>query len=120
MTAAPMSYTAEDLPPRLTKPDGSPDVRGWLTFIEPLPDELQRLEDATAHLDLYSRPRNRRRHPTETERVLLRAIGFTLPDDNPNYRGVPLRTFVTYAGNTTRIRTWPLLADQTPISGDHA
>ena len=115
-----MTYTAADLPPRLTKLDGSPDMRGLLTFTEPLPDELQRLEDATAHWDLYSRPRNRRRSPTETERVLLRAIGLTLPDDDPNYQGVPLRTFVNYAGNTTRIRRWPLLADQTPISGVHA
>lgn len=109
-----MNDDALQLPPRLTKPEGSPDVRGWLTFTEPLPDELQDSEDSTAENDLHARPRSRRRPATGTERVLLRALGFVLPDDQPGYAGVPLKTHVTYAGNTVRIRTWPSLKDQLP------
>lgn len=112
-----MNDDAVQLPPRLTKPDGSPDVRGILAFGSPLPDELQNAEDSTAENDLYARPRNRRRPATATERTLLRLLGFTLPDEVPGYAGVPLRTHVTYAGNTVRIRTWPSLKDQIPTTG---
>lgn len=105
------------LPPRLTKPEGGPDVRGWLTFTEPLPDELQRAEDSTAENDLYARPRNRRRPATGTERTLLRLLGFILPDEVDGYAGVPLKTHVTYAGNTVRLRTWPALKCQIPTTG---
>ncbi|OZE92606.1 hypothetical protein CH298_03590 [Rhodococcoides fascians] len=115
-----MNDDAVQLPPRLTKPDGSPDVRGWLTFTEQLPDELQNAEDSTAENDLYARPRSRRRPVTDTERTLLEVLGFTLPDEVPGYVGVPLRTHVTFAGNTVRIRTWPSLKDQIPTSGVHA
>ncbi|OZE85526.1 hypothetical protein CH298_23040 [Rhodococcoides fascians] len=117
MTAEPMRYTAADLPPRLTKPDGSPDVRGLLAFTETLPDELQNAEDCTAENDLYARPRSRRRPATATERTLLRLLGFTLPDEVPGFVGVPLKTHVTYAGSTVRIRTWPSLKDQIPTAG---
>ncbi|GHP16750.1 hypothetical protein RN2511_014860 [Rhodococcus sp. NKCM2511] len=114
-----MNDDAVQLPPRLTKPDGSPDVRGILAFASPLPDELQNAEDSTAENDLYARPRNRRRPATATERTLLRLLGFTLPDEVPGYAGVPLKTHVTYAGNTVRIRTWPSLKDQIPTAGVH-
>ncbi|MET4049922.1 MULTISPECIES: hypothetical protein [unclassified Rhodococcus (in: high G+C Gram-positive bacteria)] len=109
--------TAADLPPRLTKPDGSHDIRGWITFLRPLPNELQNAEDATLHADFAARPRNRRRYATDTEKVLLRLLGFEIPDDTPGYSGPPLYCHIHFLGNVVRSRSFPSLKDQIPTTG---
>jgi len=81
------------------------DVRGLLTFTEPLPDVLQRAEDATQAADhAHMRESGRRRFArmaTPTERTLLQKLGYTLPPH--------LRTLVSYQTATLRRRTWPAL-----------
>lgn len=87
------------LPPR--RPD---DVRGLLTFSEPLPDDLQRAEDSTQENDYQLRDRTRL--ATHTERTLLEAIGYVLPAD--------LVTKVEFLSGTLRRREWPQLNGQQP------
>jgi hypothetical protein len=81
------------LPPQI--PD---DPRGWLTFSEPLADQaLQRAEDSTQYHDRYFHGGTFTRPATDTERTLLAALGYTLPDD--------LLTYVRWVG-PLRQRRW--------------
>lgn len=81
-------------------------IRGWLCFTH-LPYELQMREDSTQAADLERcsqrfAPRPLKRPATDTERLLLRHIGFSdLPDD--------LTTVVTYPTTGVRNRRWPQL-----------
>lgn len=109
------------LPPQI--PD---DPRGWLTFAAPLPDDLQRAEDATQHADYVSSEsplsaaqraagmyralesdsagspiRVLYRPATPTERFLLETLGYQLPEQ--------LSTRVEYLSATMRNRRWPTL-----------
>lgn len=84
------------------------DVRGWLTFVKPLPDPLQNAEDSTLTADFDSRHRNRTRPATATERALLAHLGYALPDE--------LVTVINYVTVTIRRRTWPQLEAQTPTT----
>jgi hypothetical protein len=76
------------------------DPRGWLCFTAPLPDpDMQRAEDGTQYHDrshggTFTRP------ATNTERTLLTALGYTLPDN--------LSTCVRFLG-PLRQRRWPQL-----------
>jgi hypothetical protein len=81
------------LPPQ--KPD---DPRGWLCFELPLPEPFQSYEDATQHRDYFHSPRTR--PATDTERTLLAALGYELPDE--------LTTYVRWIG-PLRQRRWPQL-----------
>lgn len=93
------------LPPRLRKRDGSPDARGVLTFAAPLPEPWQSSEDATLASD---RELSRGARPaTKTERTLLAALGYDLPDEG-------LKTHVHWTTTGIRQRTWPSLADPNP------
>lgn len=95
--------TLTGIPPQ--QPD---DVRGWLTFTEPLPAPLQNAEDSTLENDFASRHRHRIRPATPTECALLSHLGYVVPDG--------LVTVVDYVTSTVRRRTWPALAKQrTPI-----
>lgn len=95
-----------ELPPQIPN-----DVRGWLTFSAPLPDDLQRAEDATQHRDTYTpdHPVYSQRHrkwfwirpATETERILLSHLGYDVPEK--------LDTFVEFKTDTLRRRFWPAL-----------
>jgi hypothetical protein len=99
------------LPPQ--KPN---DPRGWLTFDAPLPDDLQRAEDSTQHHDFYGPHVDWRtdydpasgtwvtyfgRPATGTERELLTALGYELPEE--------LTTRVSFPSPLTRRRRWPQL-----------
>lgn len=89
-----------------------PDPRGWLSFVAPLPNDLQNAEDSTQHHDFYSPHKwsSKRdettgafvdyfeRPATATERTLLTALGYTLPDD--------LVTTVTFPSPLVRRRRW--------------
>jgi hypothetical protein len=86
-----------------------------LTFVAPLPDDLQRGEDSTQHHDFYggfqwswewddtvgafvsffTRP------ASDTEKALLAALGYTIPDD--------LTTRVSFPSPLVRRRRWPAL-----------
>jgi hypothetical protein len=102
------------LPPQLPE-----DPRGWLTFSEPLPDDLQRAEDSTQHhdfcgchpdwtsefddtvgawVDFFTRP------ATDTEKTLLTELGYTIPED--------LTTRVSFPSPLVRRRRWPQLETQ--------
>lgn len=91
------------------------EVRGWLALLD-LPDEVQRAEDATAAADnerwttgigvitkwLHGEGQVFDRPATDTERLLLAGLGYTLPDD--------LTTRVHYR-NVLRHRSWPQLEE---------
>ncbi|WP_156181025.1 hypothetical protein [Mycobacterium nebraskense] len=104
-----------DLPPQVPQPD----PRGWLAFAAPLPDELQRAEDSTAHADFYAQGVQWRyewdegtgyqcdyfeRPATDTEKTLLTMLGYTVPDD--------LTTKVSFPSVLVRRRRWPQLETQ--------
>jgi hypothetical protein len=89
-----------------------PDPRGWLAFTAPLPDDLQRAEDSTQHHD-YVGPHTLKsktdettgawvdyfeRPATDTERALLIALGYSLPDE--------LVTTVSFPSALVRRRRW--------------
>lgn len=98
------------LPPRIPN-----DRRGWLTFTTELPTSWQAHEDSTHAADFDAQPRDRTRPATETEKMLLRALGLSLPEDRPDATARDqLRTRVEYLAPTLRRRTWPALADQNP------
>lgn len=91
------------------------EVRGWLAITD-LPDELQRAEDATADADrdrwetgmtvlmrwLPGEGQAFDRPATDTERLLLVGLGYTLPEE--------LTTRVHYR-NILRHRSWPQLEE---------
>jgi hypothetical protein len=107
--------TTPTLPPQQPQPD----PRGVLCFTEPLPDDLQRGEDAAQHHDFrgdfkwhsefddtveawvtyFERP------ATDTERTLLAALGYTVPTD--------LVTRVSFPSPLVRRRRWPALETTT-------
>ena len=91
------------LPPR----HPADDPRGVLTFRAPLPDDLQRAEDATAAADVDRAravgPRFRR-PATPTEVGLLAAVGFV--DGGGEPPDVDLMTEVDVRGSIRR-REWP-------------
>jgi hypothetical protein len=81
-----------------------PDPRGWLA-LRNLPAKIQNLEDSTAMNDRdRMRPRGFERPATETERILLQHLGFTVPAD--------LVTVVTWPSRSVRRRRWPALEGQ--------
>ncbi|PQE01401.1 hypothetical protein CYL16_04780 [Mycobacterium sp. EPG1] len=97
----------DPLPPQI--PD---DPRGWLTFTALLPDELQRGEDSTQYADFHPDNVTWRydtatgsdyftRPATDTEKTLLGALGYTVPDD--------LTTRVSFPSPLVRRRRWPAL-----------
>jgi hypothetical protein len=80
------------------------DPRGWLVFAW-LPTDLQNAEDSTAVADRdRMKPRGFERPATDTERVLLEHLGYTLPDE--------LVTFVKYRTRGVRHRSWPQLEQE--------
>jgi hypothetical protein len=102
--------TTPTLPPQQPQPD----PRGWLTFVAPLPDDLQRAEDSTQHHDFcgdftwssesgdtgtwinyFERP------ASDAEKTLLGLLGYTVPDD--------LTTRVSFPSPLVRRRRWPAL-----------
>jgi hypothetical protein len=105
-----------DLPPRQPQPD----PRGWLTFIAPLPNDLQNAEDSTQHHDFHGTGFQWRtefdeavqawvdyfeRPATETEKTLLTELGYTVPDE--------LTTRVSFPSPLVRRRRWPQLETTT-------
>lgn len=82
-----------------------PDPRGWLA-LRYLPDDVQHAEDATAFAD-HDRRRARgfERPATDTERILLAHLGYTVPAD--------LTTLVTFKTRSVRNRRW-LALEGTP------
>jgi hypothetical protein len=101
--------TPTTLPPQQPQPD----PRGWLTFTAPLPDDLQRAEDSTAHHDFYGTEFRFQsgydeaadawvdyfeRPATDTEKTLLTQLGYTVPVD--------LTTRVSFPSPLVRRRRW--------------
>jgi hypothetical protein len=82
------------------------DIRGWLAF-DPLPDGIQRAEDATLAADHTAQHwlhHVRHRPATDTERALLAHLGYVVPAE--------LETRVEYLTATVRNRRWPQLETQ--------
>ena len=89
------------------------EVRGWLALTG-LPDDVQAAEDATADADKTRALTGLgvircghgvfKRAATDTEKVLLAALGHTLPDE-------PLWTHVHYK-HVVRHRSWPQIEEQ--------
>lgn len=73
------------------------DPRGWLTFVDVIPEPWQSGEDSTLENDYQHR--SRVRPATATERALLAHLGCTLP--------ATLNTHVQFLSGTVRRRTWP-------------
>jgi len=98
--------------PQLARAADGTDPRGVLTF-EYLPENLQASEDATLAADRERwsiGPRRLGFEPhrygftrpaTDTERILLQHLGYTLPDQ--------LTTVVTFKSRSVRHRSWPTL-----------
>ena len=100
----------------MTSPDLSaveqlpqPDPRGILA-LRYLPDDIQKLEDATADADKSRsitrygrrlRPRAFERDATPTEKLLLEHLGYTLPAE--------LQTTVSFVTTSVRNRRWVAL-----------
>lgn len=93
-----------NLPPRTPAAVAGTDPRGWLAFAAPLPDELQRAEDATADADCR-RHTTSQRPATATERLLLAELGYLPPDFDGE-----LFTRVRLLSEGVRRRTWPQLS----------
>jgi len=105
-----MTTTPTEIPgvgPQLERAQRGDDPRGILTF-EYLPDDLQRQEDSTAVNDRdrarLVAPRGHTRAATSAEIVLLRHLGYTVPEG--------LETVVSWPSRACRRRQWPTLENQ--------
>src|SRR6478672_1060116 len=98
------------MPEQLEKAQQGIDPRGWLAWAAPLPDALQRAEDATQVADKDRRrlldPRGHERPATPVERQLLEHLGHGPPP-------AELVTKVSWPSQSCRRRTWPQLEQET-------
>ena len=98
-----------DLPPTF----GPGDPRGVLTFVRPIPEPWQTLEDSTQAADFdrsWSLGRRFHRPATATEVELLTALGYV--DGRGDPPGPSTMTAVYVTGGI-RTRTWPDLYEPT-------
>jgi hypothetical protein len=111
--------TLENMPQQQARAADGTDPRGWLVWDGPLPDDLQRGEDATQHHDFrgdfkWSSEFDDtaqawvtyfEREATDTEKTLLAALNYTVPDT--------LTTRVSFPSPLVRRRRWPALETTT-------